>query len=164
MKVENLRGLLVDELRDLYSAENQLTKALPKVAKHCSDSKLKQAIEHHLKETEGHVERLEKCFERLDESPKGKTCEGMKGLITEADERMKEGGDPATLDAGIIADAQRVEHYEISGYGSARTFAGLLGEKEIVRLLEQTLNEEKAADAKLNQCAESINVEAREAA
>lgn len=164
MKVENLRGLLVDELRDLYSAENQLTKALPKVAKHCSDSKLKQAVEHHLKETEGHVNRLEQAFERLGESPKGKTCEGMKGLITEADERIKDGGDPATLDAGIIADAQRVEHYEISAYGSARTFANLLGEKEIVRLLEQTLNEEKAADAKLNQCAESINIEAREAA
>lgn len=164
MKVENLRGLLVDELRDLYSAENQLTKTLPKVAKHCSDSKLKQAIEHHLKETQGHVERLENIFERLNKSPKGKTCEGMKGLITEADERMKDGGDPATLDAGIIADAQRVEHYEISAYGSARTFAGLLGERDIVRMLEQTLNEEKAADAKLNQCAESINVEAREAA
>lgn len=134
------------------------------MAKHCSDSKLKQAIEHHLKETEGHVERLEQVFDQLEESPKGKTCEGMKGLITEADERMKDGGDPATLDAGIIADAQRVEHYEISGYGSARTFASLLGEKEIVRLLEQTLNEEKAADAKLNQCAESINLEAREAA
>jgi ferritin-like metal-binding protein YciE len=164
MKVENLRELLVDELRDLYSAENQLTKALPKVAKHCSDSKLKQAVEHHLKETEHHVERLQKIFDRLEESPKGKTCEGMKGLITEADERMKEGGDPQTLDAGIIADAQRVEHYEISAYGTARTFASLLGENELVRLLEQTLKEEKAADAKLNECAESINIEAKEAA
>jgi len=165
MKVENLRELLVEELRDLYSAENQLTKALPKVAKHCSDSKLKQAVEHHLKETEGHVERLEKIFEQLEESPKGKTCQGMKGLITEADERMKEGAkDTATLDAGIIADAQRVEHYEISAYGTARTFADLLGEKQIVRLLEQTLEEEKAADAKLNQCAQNINLEAREAA
>lgn len=163
MKVENLRELLVDELRDLYSAETQLTKALPKVAKHCSDSKLKQAIEHHLKETEGHVERLETALKRLNESPKGKTCEGMKGLIAEADERLKDGGDPQTLDAGIIADAQRVEHYEISAYGSARTFANLLGEAEIVHLLEQTLKEEKAADAKLNQCAESINVEARAA-
>ncbi|HEV2278114.1 MAG TPA: ferritin-like domain-containing protein [Acidobacteriaceae bacterium] len=165
MKAENLRELLVEELRDLYSAETQLTKALPKVAKHCSDSKLKQVVERHLKETEGHVERLEKIFEQLEESPKGKTCAGMKGLITEADERMKEGAeDPATLDAGIIADAQRVEHYEISAYGTARTFANLLGEKQIARLLEQTLEEEKTADAKLNQCAESINLEAREAA
>ena len=163
MKVENLRELLVDELRDLYSAETQLTKALPKVAKHASDSKLKQALENHLRETEGHVQRLEKIFERLSQNPKGKTCEGMKGLITEADERIKDGGDSDALDAGLIADAQRVEHYEISAYGSARTFASLLGEKEIARLLEETLQEEKNADAKLNQCAESINIEAKAA-
>ncbi|MGC2637086.1 MAG: ferritin-like domain-containing protein [Acidobacteriaceae bacterium] len=164
MKVENLRELLVEELQDLYSAENQLTKALPKVAKAASDPTLKKAIESHLKETEGHVERLEKVFKQLDESPKGKTCEGMKGLISEADDRIKEGAeDEAVLDAGLIADAQRVEHYEISAYGSARTFAGLLGEKEIVRLLEETLKEEKAADAKLNQIAEGINVDAKAA-
>lgn len=163
MKAENLKDLLVEELKDLYSAENQLTKALPKVAKHCSDPQLKKAIEHHLKETEGHVERLQKIFERLDESPKGKTCAGMKGLIEEADERMKEGGEEAMLDAGLIADAQRVEHYEISAYGSARTFAQLLGEREIAKLLEETLGEEKAADAKLNSLAEGINVEAKAA-
>jgi ferritin-like metal-binding protein YciE len=164
MKVENLRELLVEELKDLYSAENQLTKALPKLAKAASDPTLKRAIESHLKETEGHVERLEKVFKQLDESPKGKTCEGIKGLISETDERIKEGaGDEAVLDAGLIADAQRVEHYEISAYGSARTFAGLLGEKEIVRLLEETLKEEKAADAKLNQIAEGINVDAKAA-
>lgn len=163
MKVENLRQLLVDELRDLYSAETQLTKALPKVAKHANDGKLKQAIEHHLQETEGHVQRLEQIFQQLGESPKGKTCEGMKGLITEADERMKTRGDAATLDAGLIADAQRVEHYEISAYGSSRTFAELLGERQIVSLLEQTLNEEKAADSKLNQIAQGINVEAKAA-
>jgi ferritin-like metal-binding protein YciE len=163
MKNENLRELLVEELKDLYSAENQLTKALPKVAKNASDPQLKKAIENHLKETEGHVARLEQIFEKLDESPKGKTCEGMKGLITEADERIKEGGEPAVLDAGLIADAQRVEHYEISAYGSARTFANLLGEKEVVRLLEQTLKEEKAADEKLTSIAESINVEAKAA-
>ena len=163
MKVENLRQLLVDELRDLYSAETQLTRALPKVAKHAHNSKLQQAVEHHLQETEGHVKRLEQIFEKLGESPKGKTCEGMKGLITEADERMKTRGDAATLDAGLIADAQRVEHYEISAYGSSRTFASLLGEKEIVSLLEQTLNEEKAADSELNQIAQSINVEAKAA-
>jgi ferritin-like metal-binding protein YciE len=163
MKVENLKELLVDELRDLYSAETQLTRALPKVAKHVSDSKLKQAIEHHLQETEGHVQRLEQVFEQLGESPKGKTCEGMKGLITEADERVKDGGDAAALDAGLIADAQRVEHYEIAAYGSARTFAHLLGEREIVSLLEQTLHEEKAADSKLTQIAQSINIEAKAA-
>ncbi len=163
MKVENLRELLIDELRDLYSAETQLTKALPKVAKHASDTQLKQAIEHHLKETENQVKRLEQIFDRLQEKPKGKTCEGMKGLIEEADERISDGGEPQTLDAGLIADAQRVEHYEISAYGSARTFANLLGESEIVRLLEETLKEEKAADAKLNSIAESINVEAKAA-
>src|SRR5579875_3363747 len=107
MKVENLRELLVDELRDLYSAENQLTKALPKVAKKATDSELKKAIEHHLKETEGHVQRLEEIFEHLDEKPKGKTCEGMKGLIEETEDRISEGGDAATMDAGLIADAQR---------------------------------------------------------
>lgn len=163
MKNENLRELLVEELKDLYSAENQLTKALPKVAKNASDPQLKKAIESHLKETEGHVARLEQIFEQLDASPKGKTCEGMKGLITEADERIKEGGEPAVLDAGLIADAQRVEHYEISAYGSARTFATLLGEKEIAKLLEETLKEEKAADAKLTSIAEGINVEAKAA-
>lgn len=163
MKVENLRELLVDELRDLYSAETQLTKALPKVAKAASDGQLKKAIEHHLKETEGHVERLEKIFEKLGASPKGKTCEGMKGLIAEADERIKDGGEQSTLEAGLIADAQRVEHYEISAYGSARTFANLLGEKQIVHLLEQTLHEEKNADATLNQIAETINIEAKAA-
>jgi ferritin-like metal-binding protein YciE len=163
MKNENLRELLVEELKDLYSAETQLTKALPKVAKNASDAKLKKAIESHLKETEGHVARLEQIFEQLDESPKGKTCEGMKGLITEADERIKEGGEPAVLDAGLIADAQRVEHYEISAYGSARTFANLLGENKIVQLLEATLKEEKAADEKLTSIAESINVEAKAA-
>jgi ferritin-like metal-binding protein YciE len=163
MKNDNLRELLVEELKDLYSAENQLTKALPKVAKNSSDPQLKKAIESHLKETEGHVARLEQIFEKLDESPKGKTCEGMKGLITEADERIKEGGEPAVLDAGLIADAQRVEHYEIAAYGSARTFANLLGEKEIVQLLEATLKEEKAADAKLTSIAESVNVDAKAA-
>ena len=161
--MQNLRELLVEELKDLYSAETQLTKALPKVAKHCSDRQLKQAIEHHLKETEGHVTRLEQVFEQLGESPKGKTCEGMKGLIGEADERIKEGGEPPVLDAGLIADAQRVEHYEISAYGSARTFANLLGEKQVARLLEETLKEEKAADEKLTQLAENINVEAKAA-
>jgi ferritin-like metal-binding protein YciE len=163
MKNENLRELLVEELKDLYSAENQLTKALPKVAKNASDPELKKAIESHLKETEGHVRRLEQIFEQLEASPKGKTCDGMKGLISEADERIKEGGEPAVLDAGLIADAQRVEHYEIAAYGSAKNFANLLGEKQIVTLLDATLKEEKAADEKLTSIAESVNVEAKAA-
>ena len=163
MKIENLRELLIDELRDLYSAENQLTKALPKVAKAVTKDELKKAIEHHLKETEGHVQRLEEIFKQLKESPKGKTCAGMEGLIEEADERIGEGGEPDAMDAGLIADAQRVEHYEISAYGSARTFANLLGEKQIAQLLEATLKEEKAADAKLNSIAEETNVEAKAA-
>src|SRR5580698_2938487 len=139
MKLETLRELLVDELQDLYSAETQITKALPKLAKASSDQKLKQAFEHHLEETKHHVERLEQIFKRLEESAKGKTCEGMKGLLKEGEERMGEGGEPEVLDAGLIADAQRVEHYEIAAYGSARTYAELLGEKEVVRLLSQTL-------------------------
>ncbi|MGA7521677.1 MAG: ferritin-like domain-containing protein [Acidobacteriaceae bacterium] len=163
MKIENLRELLTDELRDLYSAENQLTKALPKVAKTATNGELKRAIEHHLKETEGHVQRLEQIFQHLKQNPKGKTCHGMEGLIEEADERIGDGGGSDAMDAGLIADAQRVEHYEISAYGSARTFANLLGEKQIVQLLEATLKEEKAADAKLNSIAEQINVEAKAA-
>jgi len=163
MKLETLRELLVDELQDLYSAETQITKALPKLAKTSSDAKLKQAFEHHLEETKHHVERLEQIFKRLEESAKGKTCEGMKGLLKEGEERMGEGGEPEVLDAGLIADAQRVEHYEIAAYGSARTYAELLGEKEVVRLLSQTLEEEKAADHKLSDVARKINVEAKAA-
>jgi ferritin-like metal-binding protein YciE len=163
MKIETLRELLVEELQDLYSAETQITKALPKLAKASSSAKLKQAFESHLEETKGHVQRLEQIFEQLEESPKGKTCEGMKGLLKEGDERAGEGGEPEVLDAGLISAAQRVEHYEIAAYGSARTFADLLGEQEIVQLLEQTLEEEKAADSKLTQVAKKINVEAKAA-
>lgn len=163
MKLETLRELLVDELQDLYSAETQITKALPKLAKASSDQKLKQAFEHHLEETKHHVQRLEQIFKHLEESAKGKTCEGMKGLLKEGEERMGEGGEPEVLDAGLIADAQRVEHYEIAAYGSARTYAELLGEKEVVQLLSQTLEEEKAADHKLSEVARKINVEAKAA-
>ena len=163
MKIETLRELLVEELQDLYSAETQITKALPKLVKASTDAKLKQAFESHLEETKGHVERLEQIFEQLEESPKGKTCEGMKGLLKEGDERSKEDGEPEVLDAGLISAAQRVEHYEIAAYGSARTFAQLLGEDEIVQLLEATLEEEKAADTKLTQVAKKINVEAKAA-
>jgi ferritin-like metal-binding protein YciE len=163
MKIETLRELLVEELQDLYSAETQITKALPKLVKASTDAKLKQAFESHLEETKGHVERLEQIFEQMEESPKSKTCEGMKGLLKEGDERAKEDGEPEVLDAGLISAAQRVEHYEIAAYGSARTFAQLLGENEIVKLLEATLEEEKAADTKLTQVAKKINVEAKAA-
>jgi ferritin-like metal-binding protein YciE len=163
MKLETMKELLLDELQDLYSAETQITKALPKMAKASSASDLKQAFESHLQETEGHVQRLETIFKHLKESPKGKTCEGMKGLLKEGDERVKEGGEPEVLDAGLISAAQRVEHYEIAAYGSARTYAELLGESEIVRLLEQTLEEEKAADQKLTKVAKKVNVKAQAA-
>ena len=163
MKLETMKELLLDELQDLHSAETQITKALPKMAKASSASDLKLAFESHLEETEGHVQRLEKIFKHLKESPKGKTCEGMKGLLKEGDERVKEGGEPEVLDAGLISAAQRVEHYEIAAYGSARTYAELLGESEIVRLLEQTLEEEKAADQKLTKVAKKVNVKAQAA-
>jgi ferritin-like metal-binding protein YciE len=156
MKLDNLRKLYIEELRDIYSAENQLLKALPKMAKGAASIELKQAFENHLEETEGHVERLEEIFEDLDESPKGKTCQAMKGLVEEGSEILEEEGEESVLDAGIIAAAQKVEHYEIASYGTVRTFAELLGQKEAVKLLQQTLDEEGAADEKLNDLAEDI--------
>lgn len=162
MKLETLRELFIDELQDLHSAEQQITKALPKLVKASHDSNLKQAFEHHLEETKTHVTRLEQILKRMNQSPKGKTCEGMKGLLKEGEERIS-GGEPEVLDAGLISAAQRVEHYEIAAYGSARTYAELLGEQEAVRLLSETLAEEKAADSKLGQVARTVNVEAKAA-
>lgn len=163
MKIETLRELLIDELQDLHSAEQQITKALPKMIKASHNSALRQAFEHHLEETRNHVTRLDQIFKRMNESPKGKTCEGMKGLLKEGEERIKDGGEAEVLDAGIISAAQRVEHYEIAAYGSARTYAELLGDQDAVRLLNQTLEEEKTADSKLNQVARTVNVEAKAA-
>jgi ferritin-like metal-binding protein YciE len=152
--------MFVDELRDLYDAEKQLTKALPKMAKASTSEELRAAFEAHLEETQGHVQRLEQIFEQLDEKPTGKKCAAMAGLIKEGDEIASE-VDPPVRDAGLIAAAQKVEHYEISGYGSARTHGQLLGIDEAVELLEETLNEEKAADEKLNELAVgSVNEEA----
>ena len=156
MKLDNLRKLYTEELRDIYNAENQLLKALPKMAKGASSDELRQAFENHLKETEGQVERLDEIFEHLNESPKGKTCHAMKGLIEEGSEILEEEGEESVLDAGIIAAAQKVEHYEIASYGTVRTFAELLGEKEAAKLLQQTLDEESAANEKLNELAEGI--------
>lgn len=156
MKLDSLRTLWVEEMRDLYNAENQLLKALPKMAKTASTPELKQAFETHLEETRGHVERLEEIFDKLGKKPSGKTCKAMKGLVEEGSEMMQEEGPDSVIDAGLIAAAQRVEHYEMAGYGAARTFASILGEDEAEDLLQETLDEEGAADEKLTEIAESI--------
>jgi len=161
MKLESLRDLYVEQLKDLYSAETQLVDALPKMAEAATHPQLKTAFRDHLAETRQHVERLEKIFSGMNEKPKGETCEGMKGLVKEGEEMMKMKGEPEVIDAGLIAAAQRVEHYEIAGYGTVRTYAELLGEPEAVRILERTLKEEEMADEKLTQIAESrVNEEA----
>lgn len=162
MEINSLRELYVDHLRDLYDAENQLIKALPKMAKEATSDELRQGIEEHLEQTRGHAERLEQIFEQLGEKPKAKKCKGMQGVIEEGSEILKEDMEEDTKDAAIIAAAQRVEHYEIAGYGTARTYANLLDENEAADLLQQTLDEEKETDQKLTQLAEEINVEAAE--
>ena len=159
--METLEKLYINELRDLYSAEKQLLKALPKMAKGASSAELKEAFENHLAETETHVERLEQIFKDLEENPKGKTCHGMKGLIEEGSEILEEEGEESVLDAGIIVAAQKVEHYEMAGYGSVRAFAQLLGQEEAAQLLQTTLDEESKANELLNQLAETtVNAEA----
>jgi ferritin-like metal-binding protein YciE len=161
MEIDSLQKLYVDELKDLYSAEKQLVQALPRMAKKASHPQLRAAFEEHLEVTKKHVERLDQIFERLERSPRGKKCKGMEGLIEEGKEMMQEDIEPDVLDAALISAAQRVEHYEIAGYGTVRTYARLLGEEEHARLLQQTLDEEGEADKKLTQLAEtSINVEA----
>jgi ferritin-like metal-binding protein YciE len=161
MTLDTLEKLFINELRDLYSAENQLVKALPKMAKGASSPELKDAFEKHLEQTKGHVARLEELFEQLNESPKGKTCHGMKGLIEEGSEILEEDGEDSVLDAGIIVAAQKVEHYEIASYGSVRTFANLLGKDEAASLLQATLDEESETNETLNRLAEGmVNPEA----
>jgi ferritin-like metal-binding protein YciE len=164
MEMESLKDLFVEELKDLYSAENQILKALPKMIKKASSKELKSGFEQHLKETQGHVERLEKIFKELDESPRGKKCKGMEGVIADGKELMEEDAEPEVMDAGLIGAAQHVEHYEIAGYGCVRTYAELLGESNIASLLQKTLDEERATDEKLTKLAQSINVEAEKAA
>jgi len=154
-KVATMENLFLNEIRDLYDAEKQLTKALPKMAKAASSNELKQAIEEHLQETKNQVERLEQVFESIDQKASGKKCAAMTGLIQEGEEIIASTTDSAVRDAGIIAAAQKVEHYEMSGYGSARTFAQMLGHEDAASLLEETLQEEKNADRKLNDIAES---------
>jgi ferritin-like metal-binding protein YciE len=153
MAVKSVNDLELEELRDIYHAEKQLVKALPKMAKKAKSDKLRQAFEHHLDQTRGHVDRLEQVFEKLDTRPRAKRCEAMEGLITEAEELMEEVNTPEVLDAALIAAAQKVEHYEIASYGTLHALAEELGQNEVANLLEQTLNEEKEADEKLNQIA-----------
>jgi len=164
MQKDSLRELYINELKDLYSAETQLVKALPKLAKASSNGELRQGFEEHLRQTSEHVSRLEQIFETLGEKPTGKKCVGMEGLVKEGAETMQEEYEGAVMDAALIGAAQRVEHYEIAGYGTVRTFAEILGESEHVSLLEQTLEEEKETDEKLTQLAQQINTEAEESA
>jgi ferritin-like metal-binding protein YciE len=164
MTVNTIQKLMTDELKDLYSAESQITKALPKLAKASSSQDLKTAFESHLEETRTQIERLEKIFKILEMSPKGKTCEGMKGVLKEGSEVLEETEAGAVRDAAMISAAQRVEHYEMAGYGAVRTYAQLLGQDKIVSLLQETLEEEKSADSKLTKIAKSVNSEALRAA
>jgi len=161
MAAENLRELFVEEVRDIYDAERQLTKALPKMAKAAVSDELRSAFEEHLEVTKAHVSRLEEVFKLLDESVRGKTCEGMKGLVKEGDEAISE-LEGTVLDAALIAAAQKVEHYEIATYGTLATFAEVLDLQDAKDLLGQTLEEEKEADEKLTAIAGQINPEAEE--
>ena len=158
MSVGTIEELFVDELKDLYSAEKQITKSLPKLAKAATSPELKDTFESHLKETFGQIERLDRVFEILGKSPRGKVCNGMKGVLEEGAEVLEETEKGSTVrDAALISAAQRVEHYEMAGYGCVREYAKLLGQKEIAQLLDETLSEEKAADSKLGQVAKQVN-------
>jgi ferritin-like metal-binding protein YciE len=159
---DSLRELYLEELKDLYSAEKQLTRALPKMANAASSEELRTGFEKHLRETKGQIQRLEEIFTLLHAKSSGKKCVGMEGLIQEGDEIMREKLSPAVMDAALIAAAQRVEHYEIAAYGSVIAFADLLGESQQAFLLRQTLDEEKATDEKLTALSEEINAAAQE--
>jgi len=154
MSLETLQDLFVNELKDMYNAENQIVKALPRLAKAAESAELRNAFEKHLRETETQVQRLERIFERLGERPTGKRCKGMEGLIEEGKDILEEKGEEAVRDAALIAAAQKVEHYEIASYGCLITYAGLLGDQDAAKLLKQTLAEEEAADKKLTELGE----------
>jgi ferritin-like metal-binding protein YciE len=158
--INTLLELLVDELKDLYHAENQLVKALPKMAKAASDPELKAAFTGHLAETKGHVERLAKALKILGVPVKGKTCHAMEGLVEEGGEAIEMKGPSAVRDANLIGAAQRVEHYEIAAYGTAKAFAGILGEDKVVDLLQANLDEEGAANDKLSTISGTVNIDA----
>jgi ferritin-like metal-binding protein YciE len=160
MPVESLDEVLLEEIKDLYDAEKQLVQALPKMAKAAINSELKEGFEEHLEQTKGHVQRLEQVFEHLEMKPKGKTCQAMKGLVTEASEHIKEKLNGPLGDAQLITCAQKVEHYEIAGYGNVRAIAEALGYAEVAELLQSTLEEEKEADEKLTEVGQFILEEA----
>jgi ferritin-like metal-binding protein YciE len=161
MKLGSLEDLFVHELKDLLSAEKQLVKALPKMARGANSAALKTAFDEHLEQTKGHVERLEKIFSSLEKSPRAEHCKAMEGLIQEGADLLEEEGAPTVKDAALIGAAQRVEHYEIAAYGTTRTLAELLGHDEAVELLQQTLDEEKETDATFTELAMSeVNPEA----
>lgn len=160
MEMETLKDLFLDELRDVYHAEGQLVKALPKMAKKAESPELQAAFQQHLEETKVHQERLEQVFELFEEKPKTKVCKGMQGILEEGKEMMQEEMEPDVMDAALIAGGQRAEHYEMAAYGTLRTYAKLLGEPEASRILQSILDEEGATDKKLTKLAEKINVEA----
>ena len=162
MQLETLKDLYIHELKDLHSAEKQLTKALPKMAKAASNEQLAKGFKEHLEQTEEHVNRLEKILESLDQSTRGQKCKGMEGLIEEGSEMIEEDAEDEVRDAGLISAAQRVEHYEIAGYGCVRSYAELLGDTKGAELLQQTLDEEGATDKKLTELAKTlINIRAQ---
>jgi ferritin-like metal-binding protein YciE len=164
MELESLRDLYIHELKDLYSAEKQLTKALPKMAKSATNKQLSSAFTQHNEQTKRQMKRLEDILKKQGESTRGPTCKGMEGLIAEGNEIMSEADEDEVRDAGLISAAQRVEHYEIAGYGCARTYAELLGDKQGARMLDMTLREEGATDQKLTKLAQSvINLRAQKA-
>jgi ferritin-like metal-binding protein YciE len=156
MKLNTLDALFLNELQDIYNAENQVLKALPKMIKAAKNPQLKTSFEMHLKDTEGQVQRLEQVFEELGQSPKGKTCKGMEGVIAEGEELIHERADDSVRDAGLIVAAQKVEHYEIAAYGSVCTFADLLKKSRIKQLLKENLAQEEATDQKLTQLAKGL--------
>lgn len=155
-KITTLEQLLIHEIKDLYSAETQLVKALPKMAKNASHESLREAFESHLEETKGHVDSLEKIAEILGTTPRGVTCAAMKGLVEEGSEAIDQEGDPTLRDISMIAVAQKVEHYEIAGYGTSRAIAEMLGQDEVAKILQATLDQEGAADKKLTAVTKKI--------
>ncbi len=163
MENNTLRDLYIDQLKDLYDAENRLTKALPKLAKNADSEELRDAIEEHLEQTRSHVDRLKQIFTSLGEKPSGRKCVGMAGILDEGEEILDEDYEESVMDAAIISAVQRLEHYEIAAYGCAQAWAEILGETQASSLLEKTLDEEKRADQKLTQLAEDINTQAHEA-
>lgn len=164
MKLQSLNDLLIKELQDLYDAENRIIEALPKMAEKASSPELRAGLNQHLEQTRGQVRRLDQIFDQIrDIDREDGKCKGIEGIIKEGEELLKKDSEPEVRDAGIIASAQKVEHYEIASYGTVRTYAQLIGRQDWARLLEETENEEKETDRKLNQLASHLNIEAKAA-